>query len=65
MVEIGTLLFRTDILDRGGNMDCINLDFAKAFDKVPHQRLPRKVHAYGIQGNNAFLMIPNDSTHTL
>ena len=26
------------------------LDFAKAFDKVPHRRLLRKLHYYGIQG---------------
>jgi len=41
----------TDILDRGGNIDCIYLDFAKAFDTVPHQRLLRKIYAYGIKGN--------------
>ena len=28
----------------------IYLDFAKAFDSVPHQRLFRKVSAYGIKG---------------
>ena len=26
------------------------LDFEKAFDKVPHQRLLRKLQCYGIQG---------------
>ena len=31
-------------------MDCIYLDFAKAFDSVPHQRLLRKVYGYGIRG---------------
>lgn len=30
--------------------DTIYLDFAKAFDSVPHQRLLRKVSAYGIKG---------------
>ena len=27
------------------------LDFAKAFDKVPHRRLLRKLQHYGIQGS--------------
>ena len=29
----------TDIIDRGGTIDCIYMDFQKAFDKVPHKRL--------------------------
>jgi hypothetical protein len=29
----------------------INLDFAKAFDKVPHRRLEKKLHSCGIDGN--------------
>lgn len=32
------------------NWDTIYLDFAKAFDSVPHQRLLHKVSAYGIRG---------------
>ena len=34
----------------GKQLDVILLDFAKAFDKVPHQRLLYKLHYYGIRG---------------
>ena len=37
-------------LDEGGNIDTIYLDFAKAFDTVPHQRLLMKLRGYGIGG---------------
>ena len=36
----------------GGQTDVILLDFSKAFDKVPHQRLLYKLHNYGIRGNH-------------
>jgi len=39
----------TDI-DAGGNVDTVYLDLAKAFDKVPHQRLLIKLKAHGIDG---------------
>ena len=31
-------------------IDIVYLDFAKAFDKVPHERLLRKLEAHGITG---------------
>ena len=37
-------------LDRNNSVDLVYLDFAKAFDKVPHKRLARKVQACRIQG---------------
>jgi hypothetical protein len=40
----------TTVVDGGGSFDIIYLDFAKAFDKVPTQRLIRKVRAHGIRG---------------
>ena len=32
-------------------MDVIYLDFANAFDKVPHERLAKKLQACGIRGH--------------
>ena len=44
-----------DTYDTGNNkaVDLIYLDFQKAFDKVPHERLLAKVMAHGIQGSAA------------
>ena len=33
------------------NVDMLIMDFSKAFDTVPHQRLLRKLESYGIYGN--------------
>ena len=41
----------TKVLDEGDPLDIIYLDFAKAFDKVPHKRLIKKSEAHGISGN--------------
>ena len=43
----------TDMLDQGYNVDMVYLDFARAFDKVPHARLMIKIRALGITGNIA------------
>ena len=40
----------TRALDEGHDLDIIYLDFQKAFDTVPHQRLLKKLSAYGVQG---------------
>ena len=37
-------------LDRKEQIDLAILDFSKAFDRVPHQRLLRKIHHYGVRG---------------
>jgi hypothetical protein len=38
----------TKILDKGGKIDSVYMDFMKAFDKVPHRRLLHKMHRYKI-----------------
>ena len=40
----------TSLLDKGHNTDVFYLDFSKAFDRVPHQRLLAKLRAHGITG---------------
>lgn len=37
-------------LNNRSQIDAVLLDFSKAFDKVPHQRLLKKLHHYGIRG---------------
>jgi ribonuclease P/MRP protein subunit RPP40 len=41
---------KTAMVDKGEPVDVIYLDFQKAFDKVPHRRLMKKVYAMGIGG---------------
>ena len=42
----------TKELDEGNDVDLIYLDFCKAFDKVPHCRLIKKLESRGINGQN-------------
>ena len=37
----------TEALDEGNSIDCIYMDFMKAFDTVPHRRLLSKLKSYG------------------
>ncbi len=43
----------TKWLDSSKCIDTIFLDFQKAFDSVPHERLLSKLQAYGITGKTA------------
>jgi hypothetical protein len=45
-----TLDFISFCIDNGIPVDVVLLDFAKAFDTVPHKRLLAKLKAYGIDG---------------
>ena len=40
----------SEIIDEGGQVDCVYLDFQKAFDSVPHHRLLEKLKHIGITG---------------
>ena len=40
-----------EILDRRGSYQCLLLDFAKAFDSVPHNHLLLKLESMGVTGN--------------
>jgi len=41
----------TEILDQGGAIDSVHLDFAKVFDSMPNERLLVKLASYGIGGH--------------
>ena len=42
-----------DTYDSDNNKALAYLDFQKAFDKMPHERLVAKVNAHGIQGDTS------------
>ena len=39
------------ILDEGGCVDTVFMDFMKVFDKVPHRRLLKKLKGYRVTRN--------------
>ena len=41
----------SESMDNRHLLDVIYLDYRKAFNRVPHQRLLKKLHAYRIRGN--------------
>ncbi len=41
----------TNILDNGGQVHVLYMDFMKAFDQGPHKRLINKLYSYGIRSN--------------
>ena len=41
----------TELIDDGKSIDIVYLDFRKAFDSIPHERLLVKMKGYGINGN--------------
>ena len=51
---LSNLLFFLDkvtrCIDNGDTVDAIYLDFARAFDRVPHERLMQNIKAHGIGG---------------
>ena len=53
----------TTTLNKGqGQADVILLDFSKAFDTVPHQRLLQKLSKYGIRSHTLNHVVVNGST---
>jgi hypothetical protein len=47
---VGTIHDISSAINNDTTVHAVILDFEKAFDKVPHQRLLRKLQSYGIQG---------------
>ena len=38
----------TEALETGGQIDTIYTDYEKAFDKIPHKRLVKKIESFGL-----------------
>ena len=53
----------TKWVDDGSPVDVVYLDFQKAFDKVPHQRLLLKLKAHDIISNDVINWIEKWLTH--
>ncbi|CAB3986584.1 Hypothetical predicted protein [Paramuricea clavata] len=49
--KLNLLTCSYDSVQNGETLHAAVLDFSKAFDKVPHQRLLKKLNYYGIAGN--------------
>ena len=56
------LNFLTESIENETDTDLVYLDFAKAFDSVPHNRLICKLHNYGIS-SHLFLWMRNFLSH--
>ena len=41
----------TEMVDEGNPVDIVDLDFQKAFDKIPHKRLGCKLASHGTVGS--------------
>ena len=46
----------TELIDQGSNIGVAYMDFMKAFVKVPHGRLMKKIEIYGISGETLSLI---------
>ena len=45
---LGCLDIWADITDKGGSVDVVCMDYARALDKVAHTRLLKKLKGYGV-----------------
>ena len=52
-----TLESWTKLLEEGYGLDVIYLDYRKAFDTVPHQKLITKLNSIGLTGQEAQLVL--------
>ena len=50
LLYLDVLELLTSCIDKGLDIDVLYLDFAKAFDKIPHKRMLKKVQAHGVSG---------------